>query len=65
MTAAFFNESHVEPVRELLRQGHSYREIAHQYGCDHHTVRNFVQCRLPAWHHWFAGKRTKPPWRAV
>ena len=56
----FFDDSHVEPVANLLRKGLSYREIAQQFGCDHHTVAAFVRKHLPDWHATRTGQHTKP-----
>jgi DNA polymerase elongation subunit (family B) len=49
MSKTFFDESHIEPIRNMLDAGGSYRSIAAQYGCDHHTVRDFVRKHLPVY----------------
>lgn len=58
--AAFFNETHVEPVRSMLEAGGTYRGIAAQYGCDHQTVRHFVRRHLPEWYERRRGQHTNP-----
>lgn len=44
--APFFNESHIEPIRNLLDAGLSYRQVALQYGVDKNTVAKFVRRHL-------------------
>ncbi|MGZ6570491.1 MAG: ribonuclease H-like domain-containing protein [Solirubrobacteraceae bacterium] len=57
----FFDESHVEPVENLLKAGLSYRQIAIEFGCEHHTVSAFVRKHLPDWHERYSGQHTRPP----
>lgn len=58
--AAFFDETHVEPIETFLKKGLSFRQIAIEYGCDKNTVAKFVRQRLPEWYERREGQRTRP-----
>lgn len=60
MPPRFFTEEDTERVENLLKAGHSLRQVAALFGCDKTTVSKFVRKNLPEWYERYAGRHTRP-----